>query len=85
MWGGGLPANAWGHGYATEGAKRCLEYGLNELGLREDLRNSAAVANVKSEGVMKKDRYEQSVRVHVHPLLADDVRLRECVVYEIGN
>jgi len=26
-----LKRSAWGKGYATEGAKRCLEYAFNEL------------------------------------------------------
>jgi RimJ/RimL family protein N-acetyltransferase len=78
-----LAANAWGHGYATEGAKRCIEYGLNELGIKK-IYAIAPVANVKSEHVMKKIGMSK-VSVFMHPLLADDVRLRECVVYEIGN
>jgi RimJ/RimL family protein N-acetyltransferase len=74
-----LARSAWGHGYATEGAKRCLEYGLHELGLRE-IYAIAPLINIKSEGVMKKIGMNK-VCEFVHPQLPGDKRLRDCVVY----
>lgn len=48
-----LKRNAWGKGYATEGAKRCLEYGFNELAIKKII-SVCTVKNKKSENVMKK-------------------------------
>ncbi len=48
-----LKRGAWGKGYATEGAKRCLEYGFNELGITKII-SVCTVENTKSENVMKK-------------------------------
>lgn len=76
-----LAKHAWGNGYATEGAKRCLEYGLNELGLARIVA-VAPTANVRSEQVMK-NAGMQKVAEFIHPLLVNDERLRDCVLYEI--
>ena len=48
-----LKRNAWGKGYATEGAKRCLEYAFNELDINKII-SVCTVKNKKSESVMKK-------------------------------
>lgn len=74
-----LSKEAWGHGYATEGAARCLQYGLNELGLQEVYAMAPSV-NIRSIQVMKNIGMSK-VSEFIHPLLADDVRLRDCVLY----
>src|ERR1700722_13575950 len=48
-----LRREAWGFGYATEGAAACLRYGFEELGL-ERIYSFTAVPNVRSERVMQK-------------------------------
>lgn len=78
-----LSPKAWGKGYATEGANRCLEYAFNELKL-ESVKSIAPAINIKSIHVMKKIGM-QEIEVFNHPLLKDDKRLETCVLYEINR
>ncbi len=48
-----LARPAWGHGYATEAARACLEYGFDKLGLPEILAIAAA-GNQRSHAVMRR-------------------------------
>lgn len=48
-----LKKDAWGKGYATEGAKRCLDYAHYQLGIDKIL-SVCTIQNQKSENVMKK-------------------------------
>lgn len=48
-----LKRSAWGKGYATEGAHRCLEYAFNELDINKII-SVCTIKNKKSENVMKK-------------------------------
>ena len=48
-----LKRNAWGKGYATEGAKRCLEHAFYELDITRIIA-VCTIGNKKSENVMKK-------------------------------
>lgn len=48
-----LSADCWGHGYATEGARACLEYGFNQLD-RTEIVSMTTVGNVRSRRVMEK-------------------------------
>lgn len=48
-----LKRTAWGNGYATEGAKRCLAYAFQELGLPKIV-SVCTIKNQSSENVMKK-------------------------------
>ena len=48
-----LKKEAWGYGYATEGAKRCLFYGFKDINLKTTYA-VAPVVNQKSIAVMKK-------------------------------
>lgn len=79
-----LTKAAWGKGYATEGAKRCLEYAFETLGL-EQIYSIASVINVKSIRVMEKIGMQKKVATFEHPKLKDCERLRECVLYEVLN
>jgi RimJ/RimL family protein N-acetyltransferase len=78
-----LSKHEWGHGYATEGAKRCLEYGFNNLSLPR-IAAIAPLVNVKSIQVMQKIGMTK-VKDFIHPLLWDDERLRNCALYEIAR
>lgn len=44
---------AWGHGYATEAARTCLDHGFAQCGLTEVLSYTRS-DNVRSENVMKR-------------------------------
>ena len=78
-----LSSIEWNRGYATEGARECLTYGFNELNIKK-IYSIAPVINLKSEGVMKKIGMKK-VKEFKHPLLLDDKRLQDCVLYEIEN
>jgi RimJ/RimL family protein N-acetyltransferase len=75
-----LARETWNNGYAYEGAKRCLDYGLLELGLKKIVA-IAPVVNVRSEYIMKKIGMAK-VGDFLHPLLLNDERLKHCVLYE---
>lgn len=48
-----LKRDAWGKGYATEGARACLEYGFTNLNFKEVYSFTAKI-NKPSQNVMKK-------------------------------
>lgn len=48
-----LMQKAWGHGYATEAAKACLEHGFNELNLKL-ITGRAHIENLASIKVLEK-------------------------------
>jgi [ribosomal protein S5]-alanine N-acetyltransferase len=48
-----LDKKYWNKGYATEGAKACLDYGFRTLGFEEVL-SFTGIVNVRSERVMQK-------------------------------
>lgn len=76
-----LKKSAWGKGYATEGAKKCLEYGFNELNL-EKIISTCTVRNSKSEKVMIKIGMEKIGEFN-HPRLKDYPKYEKCIGYEI--
>jgi len=76
-----LKKNAWGNGYATEGAKKCLEYGFNELNL-DRIISVYTNKNKKSENVMKKIGMEKIGEFN-HPKLKEYPEYEKCVCYEI--
>lgn len=73
----------WNNGYATEGAKRCLEYAFNVLELDKVVAICPEI-NKPSEGVMQKIGMKKKLTFS-HPLLQDNDRLQACVLYEIHN
>lgn len=78
-----LKKSAWNNGYATEGAKRCLQYAFEELRLPKVMGIAPAV-NIQSWQVMRKAGMAQ-VGTFNHPLLAGNKRLEECVLYELAR
>lgn len=76
-----LDRKQWGRGYATEGAKRCIQYAFDELDIKKVV-SMAPKVNVRSERVMRKAGMAK-VMDFVHPLLINDERLRDCVLYKI--
>jgi RimJ/RimL family protein N-acetyltransferase len=76
-----LKESAWGKGYATEGAKACLEFAWNELKLQE-VYAIAVPQNESSFHVMKK------IGMHYygdffHQALVDYPELHRCKSYRI--
>lgn len=74
-----LKRGAWGKGYATEGAKRCLDYAFTTLNM-DKIYSIASVINTPSINVMKKAGMTK-VNTFNHPVLLNDERLKECVLY----
>ncbi|MEV4546629.1 GNAT family N-acetyltransferase [Nonomuraea wenchangensis] len=48
-----LARPAWGHGYATEAARRVVAYAFDEAGLR-DIISMTATTNLRSQAVMRR-------------------------------
>lgn|SRR5690554_4531984 len=74
-----LRAEAWGKGYATEGAKACLEYGFEELGL-DKVYSFTAKVNKRSENVMIKIGMKK-VGEFLHPNVPKESVLAAHVLY----
>ncbi len=70
----------WGKGYATEGAKACLQYGFNQINLKKIVA-VAPIVNQNSIAVMKKIGM-QKVKEFKHPKLLEYPALKKCVLYE---
>ncbi|MDT7832111.1 GNAT family N-acetyltransferase [Flavobacteriaceae bacterium S356] len=78
-----LHKNFWGKGYATEGAKACLEYMFNVLKLKKIV-SVATKENTPSIGVMKKIGMHK-IKEFTHPLLRDFPEYQNCVLYELKS
>ena len=78
-----LHKHFWGQGFATEGAKRCLEYAFKELKLTNVISTAPAI-NLKSIRVMEKIGMKKLLDFR-HPRLVNDERLVNCVCYEIAT
>ncbi|AXT50073.1 N-acetyltransferase [Aquimarina sp. BL5] len=74
-----LKKSVWNQGYATEGAKACLDFGFNTIGLNE-IYSVASEINLKSELIMKKIGMTKS-KIFDHPKLTDYSDLVSCVLY----
>lgn len=76
-----LKYEAWGNGFATEGAKECIKYGLETLGLNK-VYSFTSKLNVQSENVMKKIGMVKAEEFE-HPNITEDNPLRKHVLYSI--
>jgi RimJ/RimL family protein N-acetyltransferase len=76
-----LKKSAWGKGYATEGAKKCLEYAFNELKI-DTIVSVCTINNKNSESVMKKIGMTKKGGFK-HPKLKDYPEYENCIWYEI--
>jgi len=74
-----LKQTAWHNGYATEGAKRCMDYGLRELHLKK-IYAVAPKVNTRSEHIMKSIGMHKVCEFN-HPALHEDTRLNPCILY----
>jgi [ribosomal protein S5]-alanine N-acetyltransferase len=73
----------WGQGFATEAAKACLSYGLNNFGFDEIL-SFTSVHNKRSEQVMIKIAMAK-IGDFEHPLITEGHFLRRHVLYKINH
>ena len=76
-----LQKESWGKGYATEGAKCCLEYGFKELHFKE-IYAITPLLNKKSEKVMLKIGMKKQ-GVFEHPKIEDGHWLKTEMLYKI--
>ncbi|WP_404332019.1 GNAT family N-acetyltransferase [Mesobacillus maritimus] len=76
-----LKKEAWGKGYATEGAAACLHYGFKELGF-SDIYSFTAEINHSSKNVMRKIGMN-FMKTFNHPKVEKDSPLNKHVLYHI--
>ncbi len=78
-----LAFDAWGRGYATEGARAALDFGFTRAGLKEIVSFTAPV-NVRSIRVMEKiGMTRKPADDFDHPKVAEGHPLRRHVLYRI--
>jgi RimJ/RimL family protein N-acetyltransferase len=77
-----LKKEAWGKGYATEGAEACLQYGFNKLGFK-DVYSFTADINQPSRKVMRKIGMN-FVKTFNHPKVEISSPLYKHVLYHIN-
>jgi ribosomal-protein-alanine N-acetyltransferase len=76
-----LSHDNWGQGFATEGARACLDYGFQELGFKEVF-SFTPHSNIPSQRVMQKIGMEK-VGEFPHPMLEKDSPLLVHELYRI--
>ncbi len=76
-----LKRSAWGKGYATEGAKRCLKYAFDELGI-DKIISVCTIHNQQSENVMKKIGMTK-IGAFNHPEMINHPEYEKHFCYEI--
>lgn len=80
-----LARSAWGHGYASEAARRALAYGFDEVGL-DEIVSFTTVTNVRSQAVMARiGMTHDPLDDFDHPLVAATSPLRRHVLYRLGR
>lgn len=77
-----LAREYWGHGYATEAARRVLKYAFEQLAL-EEVVSFTCVKNLPSRAVMERLGLRNSHRNFAHPALPLDDPLSEHVLYTL--
>lgn len=78
-----LARDAWGHGYATEGAKAALRFGFQEAHLPEIL-SFTATLNLRSRAVMERIGMERDLDGDFdHPLVPKGDPIRPHVLYRL--
>jgi RimJ/RimL family protein N-acetyltransferase len=78
-----LKREAWGSGYATEGAAACLQYGFNHLGFH-DVYSFTADVNHPSKNVMIKLGM-RFIKMFHHPRVEKDSPLSAHVLFHTGK
>ncbi|MGQ7857213.1 GNAT family N-acetyltransferase [Pedobacter sp. WC2501] len=75
-----IKSSEWNKGFATEGARKCLDYALNVLNI-QNVYSVAPKCNKKSEYIMAKIGLTKLCEFE-HPLLINNDRLKTCVLYK---
>ncbi len=78
-----LAFNFWGKGYASEAAKKLIEYGFNELNLGEIV-SFTAIGNKRSSAVMERIGMAFEGEFD-HPGLPQENQLRRHALYQINR
>lgn len=78
-----LSRKEWNKGYATEGAKACLNHAFQQLNLKK-IHAIAPVLNLRSKQVMERIGMRQK-GTFKHPLITSNERLETCFLYEINH
>ena len=78
-----LKESAWGKGYATEGAKKCIDYAFTELNI-EKIIASCIPSNVNSERIMQKIGMTKKGEF-IEPRFKDFPDYKKFICYEIKN
>lgn len=78
-----LKKSAWGQGFASEGAKRCLEYGFTTLDL-DSIIATCTKNNARSENVMKKLGMKKIADFN-HPKLKRFPAYEQCICYRLNK
>lgn len=78
-----LKKEAWGKGYATEGASACLQYGFKELHFG-DVYSFTADVNNPSKNVMRKIGMN-FIKTFNHPKVKKDSPLNKHVLFHINQ
>ena len=76
-----LKKSAWGKGYATEGAKKCLDIAFNQLHINKVI-STCTLGNKSSEKVMQKIGMKKISKFE-HPKLEEYPEMQPCLLYEI--
>jgi RimJ/RimL family protein N-acetyltransferase len=75
-----IKSSEWNKGFASEGAKKCLDYARDELKL-VNVYSIAPKINTKSEHIMTKIGLKKQNEFE-HSLLTNNDRLKTCVLYK---
>jgi ribosomal-protein-alanine N-acetyltransferase len=79
-----LARSAWGHGYASEGARAALRFGFEDAGLSEIV-SFTVPANTRSRSVMERiGLHRDPADDFDHPKLAEGHPLRRHVLYRLA-
>lgn len=80
-----LAPEAWGHGYATEGAREAVRFGFERLGLAQIV-SFTVPANVRSRAVMERlGMTHDPADDFDHPNLPEGHPLRSHVLYRLAR
>jgi RimJ/RimL family protein N-acetyltransferase len=77
-----LQRDAWGHGFATEGALACLRVGFEQLGL-DAIHSFTALANTRSMAVMARIGLRNLHADFEHPALPEGHPLRMHALWRV--
>ena len=77
-----LTRTAWGHGYASEAARRSLRFAFEKLSLLA-IDSFTATSNKRSIAVMQRVGMSDTGQTFLHPRVPEDSPLREHVLYRI--